>query len=416
MDALKHERALLRVLLFERPIFSAILALAMTAGCVIALRGWNFTALLLIAGPAFAWLGASAFRLEGSCESAGALGIPGHLPAARRVQYILAGLFAILPSIYLLVLGFDRRVVLMICLAGAVAVSLQRPWTMITLVIAWWAIRYFDFEFWEFAGTAPGILLVAACSIAGFLLWFRVPAWAHARGVWATVALADARHEMLADDLPPAPSPQLDSLLPSGERMGPETFWGALGHLPDRGFRLTAAFATTWLAVFVAMHFYKHGQSDVGAYLASSLLAGTLAGLRFFKLQAVWSTTAGEQSLLMLTPRWPPRGALKGLVYRSLWEPLPAAIVAWLAVSIAGQTLGWFSLRIVAQGAVGVIAAMVALFGFLVLFLAQSRLRIRVYAAGFTRRSRSSRIHATATCSSSSSRPDESARCAAAPS
>jgi hypothetical protein len=378
MDALRRERALLRTLLFERPVISALLALVLAAGFIVA---WfqasleeTFFPLALLAAPVFAKLAISAWRLESLGESAGALGIPGHFEAVRRVQYSLVGL-VVVPSIYLLLLGYGPQSSLALCMAGAIAVCLQRVWTTWAVIIAWWVIDHFHFDVWTFAGSAPGALLFMALSVAGFVLWFRAPRYAHARGVWSAAGYADARHETAdAPGLAP-PSADLAELHPGSGRMRPATFWGALGYLPAGGIRLTATFALTWLAVFAGMHFYRQGRSDISAFLTSSGIAGALAGYRFFTLQGLWATSAGEQSLLVLTPRWPARGALKCLVLRSLWDPLPVSVVAWLAVAITGLGLGWFPWPVVVKGAATLVTVMVALFGFLLLFLAQSRLR-----------------------------------------
>lgn len=378
MDALTRERTVLRTILYERPILSTLLDLSLAAGLVLAWigrgsEGSDFT-VMLIALPACARLAAAAFRIDGCCVAAGALGIPHHLEAVRRVQIALVALWAGLPSIYLLLIGYDVRAVSVLCMASAFGMSLLRPWVLWAALVAWWVGRHFELDLWSFAATPWGVALFVGLALVSFVLWLRMPALAQTRGAWSAAALADARHE-LSTETPPVHSPKLDALLPSSGRLKPATFWGGLGHLPGSGWKLTAAYVLPWLAVYVLVHFYRHGRADVAAFLAGSLMAGGLSGYRFFTMQGTWATSAGEQSLLLLTPRWPTTGGLRLLVFRSIWEPLPASIVAWASVAVLGWACGWLPLAAVVQGAAAVVAATLALFGFLLLFLAQSRLR-----------------------------------------
>lgn len=406
MDALRLYGAILRTLVFERPAIAIVLLVVILIGFVLGalgpVHGTSGFAILAVAVPAWGLLTAAALRLEGCCVSAGALGIPGHYPAARRTQYLLLALFAGVPSIYALLLSREPNASMYILLGSAIGVLLGRAFVLPGVIAAVWLTSRVQFDPWAFAGTLQGALLFLAVTIAGYLLWFRAPLQFHAHGVWSAAALADARHETLGvpghetvahagtvDARPgnfgsaPTPGPQrppvsghaIESLLPAGVSLRPASFWGGLGHLPDAGWRLTAVFAAIGLGAFVIPHFYRHGRTDVGAFLAISLIAGAWAGCRSLRLEGAWATSAGEQSVLMLTPRWPSRPALKWLVISSLWNPVPEPFVAWLAVAVVGVSLGWLPWPLAAQGAAGLAATSVACFAFLPLFLAQKRIR-----------------------------------------
>jgi hypothetical protein len=154
-------------------------------------------------------------------------------------------------------------------------------------------------------------------------------------------------------------------------------FWGALGHLTGFNLRWTLIVALGSTAAFVLGHAYWYGRNDAEIFLAYSVLAGALTGWRFFVIQGAWATTAGEQSLLVLAPRWPAPRELKWLVIRTFWSQIPASTMAWLMLAVVGFATEWIPGTVIARGALGLFSTAYALFGFLLVFLAGRRLRKR---------------------------------------
>jgi hypothetical protein len=100
-----------------------------------------------------------------------------------------------------------------------------------------------------------------------------------------------------------------------------------------------------------------------------------MAGWPFFMIQGAWATSALEQSLLVLSPRWPDLRALKWLVIRTLWSQSPTWLIAWTLLAALGLAAGWIGWPVVARGAAGLLCIVSALFGFLLVFLTRRRLK-----------------------------------------
>jgi hypothetical protein len=219
--------------------------------------------------------------------------------------------------------------------------------------------------------------VIGALSLVAFAAWVRGLPRAHQRGVFEGAALADARHEEAA------PTAQADAatekLLAHAAtgRLSPRVFWGVLGHVHALNRRAAFLLTLGAIALFAVLHAHQRGRADSATFLAGSAIVGVLAGWQFFAMQGAWATSAKEQELLVLAPRWPARRALKGLVLRSFWSQLPASLVAWLSVAVLGLAAGWLSWPVVARGATGLFSVAFALFGFLLLFLARTRLKKR---------------------------------------
>lgn len=381
MDALKIERVILRTLLLSRPGVVVFLAILMVAGMGTAwlepggFRNVFVPAIVGITCAAF--LSMAGLRLDACCRSAGALGIPMHLQRARRTQLILLFLFVLLPASYLLAMGFGGIALSATFAAGFFGVSLFRNSFPFWVIVAWWLLPKLGVDPWSVVFTPWGTAVIVAGSLAGFALWLHAPMRAHQNGLWDSAGLADARHE--EEGAVPTKQGTTDALLAgaSSGRLTPGMFWGALGHVSTFNRRATIIEVLVGIAVVVALHAYQHGRVDSAVFLAASILAGAMAGWPFFMMQSAWATSAGEQSLWVLAPRWPAQAALKWLVIRSFWSRIPPALITWLLLAGLGLFAGWIDWQVVARGAMAMFSIAFAFFGFLVLFLAKRRLRKR---------------------------------------
>lgn len=380
MDALRTERVILRTLLLAQPGRAIFCALIAVIGLATAwLEPGEFRDILapaMVAIPMAAFLAIAAIRLDACCHSAGALGIPLHLHFAQRAQLALLVSFVALPAIYLLMMGFGWRGLSLAVAAGVVGVHLFRSALLAWVVLALWLAPRLGVDVWAFASSAAGAAVIVALSAWGFAAWLRTPSRAQHQGILDSATLADSRHEPAGV---PANAPEIDALLAGAEqaRISPRMFWGALGHVSAMNRRAATLLVVAGVAVFIATHFYKGGRADAGFLQAFSTVAGLLAGWQFFAMQGAWATTAGEQSLLVLTPRWPGRRALKWLLVSSFWSRIPASLTAWVATTGIGVAAGWITWAVAVRAAITLFAVAFALFGFLLLFLAKRRLRKR---------------------------------------
>ena len=378
MDALRIERVMLRVLLFAQPGRAAFLAIIAVIGLATAwLEPSEFRDLLspaLVGITMAAFLVMGAVRLDACCHSAGALGIPLHLEYARRTQLILLLLFVALPAIYLLAMGFGWMALSATFAAGVVGVHLFRSPLLIWLILSLWIASKMGLDAPAFAASAAGATIVAVLSVAGMAAWLRAPLRSQQQGVMDSAALADARHEV---DAVPTIAPSVDQLLAGAgtDRPSPRMLWGALGHVSGFNRRWAALVALLAVAAFFAVHAYRHGRADSAYFLACSVVAGLMAGWPFFMLQGAWAITANEQSLLVLSPRWPVGRELKWLVIRTFWSQSPTWLIAWVALAVTGLLAGWIPWSVAGRGAAGFLSIAFALFGFLLVFLARRRLK-----------------------------------------
>lgn len=381
MDALRTERVMLRALLFLRPGAAVFCILIAIAGLATAwLEPSTFRDILapsLIAISMAACLLIAATRLDACCRSAGALGIRRHLEHARRTAGILLLVFVALPATYLLIMGFGWLGLSVTFAAGAIGVHLFRNTLLVWLVLGLWIAARMGLDAWSFAASSRGALAIVALSLVACVAWVRALTRAHQQGVLDGATLADARHEGAPAAVPS--STDIDKLLATTAtgRLSPLVFWGTLGHVSILNWRGTFLFALAALLLFLVLHTYHRGHADSATFLTWSAIAGLLSGWVFFSMQGAWATSAQEQNLLVLSPRWPEPRELKWLVLRTFWSRLPAALVAWLMVAALGLAAGWLSWPIVARGAAGLVSIAFALFGFLLLFLARRRLKKR---------------------------------------
>ncbi|HKU88196.1 MAG TPA: hypothetical protein VJP84_00270 [Steroidobacteraceae bacterium] len=378
MDALRIERVMLRTLLIAQPrraVFCVIIALAGAAAPWLEpgpFRDILAPAMIGLASATF--LAIAATRLDACCHSAGALGMPRHLEHVHRTQAMLLCLCVALPAIYLLAMGFGWFALSVSFGAGATGVHLLRNPVLPLLVVAAWGSSKLGWDPWSFAYSAPGAIVVVILSGAGFATWFLSPKRLQKQGILDSATLSDARHEAAAV---PSGGAAVDKLLiGSAEgRISAPMLWGAMGHVAGFNRRWTAILSIVGAAAFFAVHAYRHGRGDSAFFLACSVLAGLMAGWPFFMIQGAWATSALEQSLLVLSPRWPDRRALKWLVIRTLWSQSPTWLIAWTLLAALGLAAGWIGWPVVARGAAGLLCIVSALFGFLLVFLTRRRLK-----------------------------------------
>jgi hypothetical protein len=386
MDALKRDATVLRALLLDG------------AGTTIALLAFAALGFLFVLNPgpdslvtfylcmgvvAAAFVFRAAVRVSMCCYSAGHIGIPHHVDAIQRAQIFIVAAFVLIPTVLSLLAGGDWRALVIFVAVVGLAI---RPMEQLSLVfIGLLAIKALvsttHLDLWSLAFGAPGVVTVLVLSAWSIADWLKLPRRIEILATAGFATLADASHE--TDH-----AVELDARSGAFERefadvlaprqpdvISPRRLWLGMGfdtRTPWRGRALELAIA---VAVLAAAHVVKDGRWDLNVYLLASAYAGTLVFGRFQSLHQGWLVTPGEQSLLLLAPRWPARAALKQALLRSAWSGLPIIYAGWALLSLIAVALQYVSWRMVLLALLGHAAVLISSLGIFLSYFSRSRLR-----------------------------------------
>jgi hypothetical protein len=385
MDALRRDAAILRGLLLGGPGITIALALiAFTAFMLSVLpdeKGLD-AILACLLFSIVCLLARAASRVPMYCESAGLLGLPRHALAMRRAQCILIGFFTLPPIAYALWSGAGFRAVVIFVGGAAIGIYLAEALTLV--VIAAFALKGVAATGVDISALlfgAPGSAVILAASAWGIARWLQLPKRLEAAAAAASLTFSDSAHEgtdvegldaaneAFEHHLGDVVSPRAPQVLT------PRRLWIGLSYDPRGNWRTNATGLLFVLAVAVICHFWKHARWDLGVYLAVSGIFAIFVFGRFQQMNEAWLRTPGEQSLLVLSTRWPTRAAFRLVLLRSVWTGVPELLAGWLLFSAADLAFGWIEYQSVTLAAFGLLATLVSSLGIFLSYFSYSRVR-----------------------------------------
>ena len=385
MDALKRDLAILRALLLAGPGITTALLLLTSASFLLGSMQHEKRVELFLVSMLFSLVclvARATTRVRMYCESAGRLGVPHHALAMRRVQCIVIALFTLVPVTFAYCIGGDFSAV--VIFVGGTAFAIYLAETLFLAVIFALSLKGLSaagVDVWTHLFGIPGSVAILLASAWGIVRWLRLPRRLESEAAAASLSLADTAHEAdgveeldaenaaferhLEDVLAP-PSPQL---------LAPRRLWVGLGYDPRGNWRVRAMGLFVALAATVVLHFWKQARWDFGAYLALSAMFAFFVFSRFQAMNEAWLRTHGEQSVLVLSARWPTGTAFKFVLLRCVWSGIPELLAGWLLFSAAVLATGWISLHTVLLAGLGQVAVLVSSLGIFLSYFAHARVR-----------------------------------------
>jgi hypothetical protein len=386
MDALRREAAVLRALLLAGPVITIPLMLMIVSAFLLggvqdekrvemSLSCMLFAVVCLVAR--------AATRVRTYCASAGPLGVPDHAVVMRRAQCILIGLVTLVPIAFAYWIGGDFRAVVVFVAGAAFGIYLSET-LMLALIVAF-SLNGLDkagIDVWPYVFGIPGSAAILLASAWGIARWLRLPGRLETAAAATSHSLADPGHESQdaaeVDAADVAFESHLEDVLAPGNPLllTPRRLWIGLSYDPrGSGWRALATGFLVALVALVILHFWKHARWDTGAYLAISGLVALNVFGRFGAMTEAWLRTHGEQSILVLSARWPSRKEFKLVLLRSVWSGIPGLLGGWMAFSAATLATGWISWESVLLAALIHAAVIVSSLGLFLSYFARSRVR-----------------------------------------
>jgi hypothetical protein len=350
MDALSGQTTLVRALFAESP-WSVGLGILGLAGAILTAvdgdSGLRFVHEFLFALATACTLGPAVRHMPGLAFCAGHLGIQPHRERLRNGQLLLLGTALTLAITLELQFMADMRAVVVPVGIVAAAVALTTlPGLCLTLVIAFMVARQFSFDH-QLLFTPAGASISVAICMAVLLHWLRQVWRLHDLAAEASHDLSDAAHERAnAAEIGRAHAALTSDLVPVFEtatdgRVSSRRFWLGMGYDPISSWKVTGYSTLFGVFSLTAVHFLFSARLDSGAYLILCAFTAFAMLGRFNSMHEAWLQTPVEQSVLVLTPRWPQGFRLKTGFLRSLGSGLPGYASFWAALSAFGLGLGW---------------------------------------------------------------------------
>jgi hypothetical protein len=134
-------------------------------------------------------------------------------------------------------------------------------------------------------------------------------------------------------------------------RLSPAGFALGLGFSPGTAWRAVAISVGLGILVVTAAREHFVLRQPHTMYVILCFLASFLALGRVSTIAQWWKRSSAEQGLLLLTPRWPSREALKRVFLVTMIRVQVGSGVGWAAISGVLLALGWIDLNEVAYGA-----------------------------------------------------------------
>jgi hypothetical protein len=323
-----------------------------------------------------------ASQLGAYCDSAARLGIPGHAQAMRRAQCILIALANLLPIAVALWFGLGAHLVIIVI--GSIAFAIYIGRALLLVIVAALALRGLaatGIDLWALVIGTPGSIVILLASFWVYISWLRTPRAIETSTEAGPHLLADAAHEEQEADELLAANKRFEGYLGEvltprqPEILTPRRLWLGLGHDQSISWRAIAIWVLLALLAMASLHFWKNAKSDFTIYVTLSIFFGASVFGGVHGLGETWLRTAGEQSLLVLTPRWPTANALRTVLLRSVWPGVPQLLTAWLVFSAVTAGLGWIRWHDVAIIGVGQLAVLISSIGIFVSNFAHARIR-----------------------------------------
>lgn len=391
MDAVKRAWRVFHGLIFQRWVPGGLLALFYIPMWFVPPYYHNAPAGLLMAAVPAGGMGLLATeRIIRYCASAAELSVPRHTPSVRAAQLLVIVIFSIAPGVLCLVRGAPVLPVTAVLL-GALSFG-----TLLVMNPAFFVLFLFSVvtaKGQSFLGTwlvLPAVQwVVVALSLYQLARWLRLPRsdgplrWrnvvfadaSHERRVISSTAEAEAdpaeqviqeRLELLDGPEPPGPDDEQLSIALRGvtsDGISAEALGVGFGFVVIRSWRPLLNAVAVGIACLAVAHFWGTGQYQHLVYLLITVVAAVAVASGVSGLSNAWSRTPVEQSLLLLTPRWPASKVVKLSMNTAMFRAQMGGWVGWSAVVLVCGALGWIEPGDILFGMFVLFAAMCSTFG-----------------------------------------------------
>jgi len=368
MDAINRNWQVLRALVFTRPFIVVVLALfyVLAGFLILMLEPDKKVSVILIisAIPACGVFAISTQRVIQYTAEASYLGIPRHRESIRVGQLWLLGVFVGIPAGIAAVLGGNLSyiVLLLVPAASGVLLAIYARWVFFIWITVAVTTRFtYSFGAWMPGLGNPWIRAILVClSVAVLYRWLGL-ANRTARRSLPSPVIADARHESTAVSIGQAlgaDPKQYDLYEKAYDRGITAIVAGIIDSgitkralqvglaMPGRtNWRFVGVMVAISLVALLFLHLKNPHAVQPTGYLGITLLAAVSLFGQLNAIMQACKARAIEESLLVLTPRWPAQDKIKSLFLQIILERQSGAWAAWILISLFATVLGWVSVE-----------------------------------------------------------------------
>jgi hypothetical protein len=368
MDAINRNWQVLRALVFARPFIVVVLALFyVVAGFLILMLEPDkkvSVILIMSAIPACGVFAISTQRVIQYTAEASYLGIPRHRESIRVGQLWLLGVFVGIPAAIAAVLGGNLSyiVLLLVPAASGVLLAIYARWVFFIWITVAVTTRFnYSFGAWMPGLGNPWIRAILVCLSVAVLYWWLGLANRTARRSLPSPVIADARHESTAVSIGQAlgADPKQYALYEKAYDRGITAIVAGITDsgitkralqvglaMPGRtNWRFIGVMVAISLVALLFLHLKNPHAVQPTGYLGITLLAAMSLFGQLNAIMQACKARAIEESLLVLTPRWPAQDKMKSLFLQIILERQSGAWAAWILISLFATVLGWVSVE-----------------------------------------------------------------------
>jgi hypothetical protein len=364
MDAINRNWQVLRALVLARPLILVVLSLFyVVAGLLVLMLEANKTVsiiLIMCAIPACGVFAIATQRAIQYTAEASSLGIPRHRESIRVGQLWLLSVFVGIPAGIDVILGGNLSyiVLLLVPAASGVLLAIYARWVFFIWITFAVTTRFtYSFGAWMPGLGNAWIRAILVCLSVAVLYWWLGLANRTARRSLPFLVIADARHESTTTSIGQAlgRDPRQYELYEKAYDQGITAIVAGITDsgitkralqiglaMPGRtNWRFVGVMVAISLVALLFLHLTNPHAVQPTGYLGITLLAAvSLLGQLNAVMQAC-KARAIEESLLVLTPRWPAQDQVKSLFLQIIVERQSGTWAAWILISLFATVLGW---------------------------------------------------------------------------
>jgi len=394
MDAINRNWQVLRALVLARPFVLVALALFYVVAGFLTLMlepGKKVPVILIMCAiPACGMFAIATQRIIQYTAAASSLGIPRHQESLRVGQLWLLGVFVGIPAGIAAASGGDPSyiILLLVPAAGGALLAIYSRWVFFVWITVAVTTRFtYSFGSW-FPGLGnPWIRAILVSLSAAVLYWWLGLANRVARRSLPSLVIADARHESTTASIGQAlgADPRQYELYEKAYDRG---ITAIIAGITDRSISkralqvgLAMPGRTNWrfvgimvaisLAALLFLHLKNPNAVQPTGYLGITLLAAVSLFGQLNAVMQACKARAIEESLLVLTPRWPAQDKVKSLFLQIILERQSGTWAGWILISLFATVLGWVGVEELFMSVVIMIAACSCATGALMLALSR---------------------------------------------
>jgi hypothetical protein len=380
MDAVNRNWQVLRALVLARPLVLVALALFyVVAGfLLVMLEADKKVSLILImcAIPACGVFAIATQRVIQYTAEASSLGIPRHRESIRVGQLWLLGVFVGIPAGIAVALGGNLSyiVLLLVPAASGVLLAVYARWVFLIWITFAVTTRFtYSFGAWMPGLGNPWIRAILVSLSVAVLYWWLGLANRIARRSLPSLVIADARHESTSATIGQAlgADPKQYELYEKAYDRGITAIIAGITDrsiskralqvglaMPGRtNWRFVGVMVAISLVALLFLHLKNPRAVQPTGYLGITLLAAVALFGQLNAVMQACKARAIEESLLVLTPRWPAQDKVKSLFLQIILERQSGTWAGWIFISLFATVLGWVGVEELFISAVIMIAA-----------------------------------------------------------